>query len=129
MPVYFILISLMVSACAANFSGSTEAPIEFQPELSTIVDISFDNDVLPILRSRCVVCHGGERRESSLDLTSYSGLIAGSDSGPVIVPGDADNSLIVKLVLNGRMPKRAPKLVPTQIQTLIDWINQGALDN
>ena len=91
--------------------------------------ISFAVDVLPILQRRCIVCHGEERREQGLDLTSYSAVVAGSDSGPIIVAGDAENSLIVELVLAGRMPKRAPRLIPTQVQILIEWINQGALDN
>jgi hypothetical protein len=146
--ILIFLVSLMLSACAANSAvpmGPTLVPskepagrqtthnIEStsvdQPGLSTAVVISFVNDVLPILKSRCIVCHGGERREFGLDLTSYSALIAGSDSGPIVVAGDADNSLIVNLVLAGRMPKRAPKLIPAQVQILIEWINQGALDN
>jgi hypothetical protein len=148
MPIYFILGSLMVSACATPSPVSTEAtlapfeepveslgtpskesPFAGEPEPSTAVDISFVNDVLPIFQSRCIVCHGGERRVFDLDLTSYSGLIAGTDRGPIIVPGDAANSLLVELVLAGLMPKRAPKLIPAQVQTLIEWINQGALDN
>jgi mono/diheme cytochrome c family protein len=107
----------------------TYLPTEIQPQASPTLKISFANDVLPILHSRCIVCHGGERREQGLNLTSYSTLIAGSENGPIIVAGDADSSLIIELVLAGRMPKRAPKLIPAQAQTLIEWINQGALDN
>jgi hypothetical protein len=157
-PFSLVLVSLMVSACAANSpvptepklapfdvpieseetpsaespkvgQPETEIPTEIQPELSAAVGISFVNNVLPIFKSRCIVCHGVERREQGLDLTSYSTLIAGSENGTIIIAGDADNSLIVELVLAGRMPNRAPKLIPTQVQTLIDWINQGALDN
>jgi hypothetical protein len=53
----------------------------------------------------------------------------GSDNGPVVTPGNADNSLLVELLLNQKMPKRGPKFTPAQIQIIIDWINQGALDN
>lgn len=155
---FVMLVALMVSACAANSPASTEPtsalfeepveglgtpnaeslaveqteteiPAEILTEASPVVKISFVNDVLPILHGRCVVCHGGERREQGLELSSYSALIAGSDNGPIVVAGDADNSLIVELILAGRMPKRAPKLFPAQVQTLIEWINQGALDN
>jgi mono/diheme cytochrome c family protein len=157
-PYSVILVSLMVSACAANSpvpteptlapfdellesegapsAGSpavdqteTDLPTEIQPQASPTVKISFANEVLPILQSRCIVCHGVERREQGLDLTSYSTLIAGSENGTIIVAGDAGNSLIVELVLTGRMPNRAPKLIPAQAQILIDWINQGAKDN
>lgn len=155
---YLILVGLMVSACVVNSPVSTEPTltpfeepvesvgtpsaespavdqteteisVEIQPQASPAVKISFVNDALPILQSRCIICHGEERREQGLDMTSFAALIAGSDNGPIIVAGDADNSLIVELVLAGKMPKRAPKLIPAQVQTLIEWINQGALDN
>jgi mono/diheme cytochrome c family protein len=91
--------------------------------------VSFTNDILPILQSRCVNCHGGQRTEKSLNLTSYSGLIAGSENGLVTTPNDASNSLLVQMIQNGKMPKKGPKLTPPQVQLIVDWINQGALNN
>jgi uncharacterized membrane protein len=84
---------------------------------------------LPILQNRCFNCHGGEQTKEGLNTGSYASLMAGSDNGPVIVPGDAANSLLVQQLLNGKMPKRGPKLTPDQIQMIIDWINAGALNN
>ena len=55
--------------------------------------------------------------------------MSGSKNGAVVTPGDADSSLLVEMLVNQEMPKRGPKLTPTQIQPIIDWINQGALDN
>jgi hypothetical protein len=91
--------------------------------------VSFVNDVLPILRSRCFNCHGGNETEEGLDISSFASIMAGSDNGPVIVPGDADNSLLAEQVVSQEMPKRGPKLTPPQVQIIIDWINQGALEN
>ncbi len=91
--------------------------------------VSFTNDVLPILQSRCVNCHGGDRVEEGLLMRSYAELMAGSDNGAVIVPGDAANSLLAELISNQKMPKRGPKLTPPQVQVIVDWINQGALEN
>jgi hypothetical protein len=93
------------------------------------VTISFVNDVMPILRSRCWNCHGGDRTEEGLNLITYDNLMAGSENGPVIVPGDADNSLLAEQVVSQEMPKRGPKLTPLQVQIILDWINQGALNN
>jgi hypothetical protein len=62
-------------------------------------------------------------------LKTYASLMAGSENGPVITPGDAANSLLVELVTNQKMPKRGPKLTPPQVQLIMDWVNQGALDN
>lgn len=91
--------------------------------------ISFSDDILPILESRCSNCHGGQRTEEGLDLRTYAGLMAGSENGAVVVPGDASSSKMATLVAEAKMPKRGPKLTPAQVQLIIDWINRGALSN
>ena len=91
--------------------------------------VSFASDVLPIFESRCKNCHGGNKIEEGLVLLSYADIIKGSKNGPVVIPGSANDSLLVELLVNQKMPKRGPKLTPSQIQPIIDWINQGALEN
>jgi hypothetical protein len=56
-------------------------------------------------------------------------LLAGSFNGPVIEPGNAEDSYLVELIVSGEMPKRAPRLLPAQIRAIVDWINAGAPDN
>lgn len=108
----------------------TEIPTE-QPtaEPAASTGVSFANDILPILNSRCLNCHGGDRVEEGLIVKTYSDLMGGSANGPVIIPGDAEGSLLVELVASQKMPKRGPKLTPPQVQLIIDWVNQGALNN
>lgn len=91
--------------------------------------VSFASDVFPIIQSRCINCHGGDRTEEGLVMLTYADILAGSDNGPVITPGDATNSLLAELVSTQKMPKRGPKLTLPQVQIIIDWINQGALNN
>jgi len=92
--------------------------------------VSFEDDVLPIIQSRCYACHGGDRgTEEGLDMNSYANIMAGSDNGPVVIAGNADDSLLAQMLVEGKMPKRGPKLTPPQVQLIIDWINQGALNN
>ena len=91
--------------------------------------MSFASDVLPIIESRCINCHGGQRTEKGLDMNSFDNLMAGSENGPVVTPGDAVHSKFVELVANQKMPKRGPKLTPPQVQLFMDWVNQGALNN
>jgi uncharacterized membrane protein len=102
--------------------GQTSAP-------AAASQVSFSKDVLPILQSRCVSCHGGEKTSNGLKMTSYAELMAGSKNGPVVVASDANSSVMIKAILAGKMPKRGPKLLPDQIQVLVDWINGGALNN
>jgi uncharacterized membrane protein len=84
---------------------------------------------MPIIQSRCINCHGGDRTSEGLSMKSHAELMTGSENGAVITPGDAANSLLVEMVAEGKMPKRGPKLTPDQVQLFTDWINQGALDN
>ncbi len=74
-------------------------------------------------------CHGQQKLEEGLSLRTYTDMMMGSKNGAVVVPGDASNSLLAQLVENQKMPKRGPKLTPPQVQLIIEWINQGALDN
>lgn len=110
---------------------ATEPPVATQPDGQSpqVATVSFANDVLPIIQGRCINCHGGEQTEEGLVMLTYADIMAGSDNGPVVIPGDAEHSLLAELVSTQEMPKRGPKLTPPQVQLIMDWINQGALDN
>ncbi len=105
------------------------APTEIPTEEAQTAAISFAADVLPILDSRCVNCHGGRDIEEGLILRSYDEIMAGSDNGPVIIPGDVPGSYLVELITNQEMPKRGPKLTPIQVQIITDWVAAGAPNN
>jgi len=116
----------------------TEAPTDIPTETPTEVpteapvaelSVSFANDVLPIIESRCVNCHGGRNIEEGLLMRSYDEIMAGSDNGPVVVPGDTVNSLLVELITAQKMPKKGPKLTPPQVQIITDWVAAGAQNN
>lgn len=115
-------------------AAGTEPPAATDPAAATQppvqgATVSFANEVLPIIQSRCISCHGGDRTEEGLDLKTHASILAGSENGLVIIPGDAANSLLVEMVVTQKMPKRGPKLTPPQLQLITDWVNQGALDN
>ncbi len=92
-------------------------------------EVSFSRDILPVLQSRCINCHGGQRTSEGLDMKTYQALMAGSQNGSIVTPGDAANSLFVTLSAEGKMPKRGPKLTPAEIKLLTDWVNAGAPNN
>ena len=112
----------------------TSAPVVEEPAATEAVPaggatVSFANDILPIIQSRCINCHGGDRTEEGLSMNSHTEIMAGSENGSVVTPGDAVNSLLAQMVVEQEMPKRGPKLTPPQVQLIVDWINQGALNN
>jgi hypothetical protein len=119
--VLLVMAAALVSAFAILRFGSTEA--------APAISVSYANDVQPILESRCGKCHMGEFVSEGLHMDTYESLMEGSDNGPVIIPGDADDSPLVQKLVEGKMPKRGPKLTPVQIQTIKDWINAGAQNN
>ncbi len=104
---------------------ATETPIiEKTPSA-----VSFLNDVQPILDARCIKCHGVERKKEGLDLQTYENIFAGSRNGPVLEPGNAEDSLLVQLIVEREMPNRGDPVTPEELQLIIDWVNQGALNN
>ncbi|GJQ51352.1 MAG: hypothetical protein HKUEN02_01990 [Anaerolineaceae bacterium] len=114
------------AAEAASPTTDTPSPIESSGQTAIV---SFTNDVVPILQSRCWKCHGGEETKEGLDLTTFAAIMVGSENGSVIAPGDVENSLLAEQVITQEMPKRGPKLTPPQVQIIVDWIQQGALEN
>src|SRR4051794_28731073 len=70
----------------------------------------FDKDVAPLLQAHCVRCHGPQRRQADLDLSSRAGLRKGSETGPVVVPGKANKSKLFEMVHKGLMPRGKAKL-------------------
>jgi len=119
-----VMVVVLVIAFAVFRFGSTKAASSALAE-----EVSYVNDVQPILESRCGNCHMGEFVSEGLHMDTYESLMEGSDHGPVIVPGDAGESLLVQQLVKGKMPKRGPKLTPAQIQIITNWIEAGALNN
>ena len=97
------------AAAPTEPAAATEAAAATQSPLSGAT-VSFAKDVFPIIESRCINCHGRQRTEKDLDMKTFDSLMAGSENGPVVTPGDAVHSKFVELVANQKMPKRGPKL-------------------
>ena len=86
----------------------------------------FEDTVAPILKSRCVECHSADKQKGELDLSSVAGLLRGSESGEIFKAGEPEKSTIYKLVHHGEMPKKGDPLTHEQIETIHDWIAEGA---
>lgn len=90
------------------------------------------HDVLPILRLRCVTCHGSRTREGGLDVRSKESLLTGGKSGPAVVVGKPEDSLLLKRIHAGEMPPNrqlasASVKPPSagEIETITRWIAEG----
>ncbi|MCA9055272.1 MAG: DUF1549 domain-containing protein, partial [Planctomycetaceae bacterium] len=93
----------------------------------------FTARVEPLLHSKCFDCHShsAQSMEGGLALDSQSGWKTGGERGPAIVPGEPDDSLLVKAVRWGDPDLQMPpdeKLTDDEISVLVEWIRQGAAD-
>lgn len=102
---------------------------EAQTEAPVSTTVSYIANVKPIFDAKCIKCHGVESTKEGLDMQTYENLMAGSRNGSVLTPGDAANSVLVDLIVRGKMPNRGQKLSAEEIQIITDWINQGASNN
>ncbi|MBC7965043.1 MAG: DUF1549 domain-containing protein, partial [Fuerstia sp.] len=93
----------------------------------------FHEKVEPVLRKRCFACHShaAESMEGGLALDWRSGWETGGSRGPAIVPGDVENSLLIRAIRHVdpefRMPEE--KLPDDEIATLTRWVETGAFDD
>ena len=100
--------------------------------------ISYKNDVRPILHDYCLNCHepGGKGFEKSkLDMRSYQSLMKGTQFGSVIKPGDSFTSILIQAI-EGRVHAAIKMpygmnggLAKDKIIVLKKWVDQGAKDN
>ena len=99
----------------------------------SVPDVSFYNDIRPILQANCQGCHQPAKAKSAGEyvMTSYDVLLkAGESETAPVVPGKPDESYLVQLITpeNGaaEMPKGKKPLHDSEIELVRKWIAQGA---
>ncbi len=65
----------------------------------------FQNQLVPFLQAHCATCHGGSEPQSNLSISSYDALLKGGKHGPAIVPGSAEQSLLIQYVKGAKQPQ------------------------
>jgi hypothetical protein len=129
-------VTITTQGGAANFSGieiwsgvhdGVTEPIISADELAF-----FENKIRPLLAKHCYECHASTSEDLQADLLvdSRPTLLRGGASGPAIIPGDVDHSLLIKAVRyeDGLdMPPDEP-LSAAEIADLEKWIRSGAAD-
>ncbi len=93
----------------------------------------FRDEVRPILADNCWRCHNPDRkrRSGNLDQTTIEGMLTGGHSGPAIVPGRPDESLLIQAVRweseDLQMPMGKDQLPAEMIAKLERWVREGAV--
>lgn len=124
MQFFLLVLKQFFAACVAFVfavaprSVQANEPLEF-----------FEKKVRPILAQHCYSCHSvqAEKLQAGLLVDSRASLVAGGDSGASIVPGKADESLLIEAVRyeSYEMPPSG-KLPESDIRALEQWVNMGA---
>lgn len=113
--VAFLAISLVTTGHLSLADDSKEA--------------FFETRVRPVLINQCFECHGRSDPKGGLRVDSRDALLRGGESGPAIVVGDADASLLVRALRhtddNIQMPPKS-KLDKPIVDDITNWVNAGA---
>jgi hypothetical protein len=131
-PPLLVLYTIFVRALIAlGLAAAALAPI--RPVAATTPPparpVTFARDVAPILDHWCVACHSGKEAEAGLWLDSAAGALRGGDSGPVVVPGNPDDSLLLAKIEHRHRPAMPPRrrLPAPSVALIRAWIAGGAL--
>ncbi|MEX0742404.1 MAG: c-type cytochrome domain-containing protein, partial [Phycisphaeraceae bacterium] len=91
----------------------------------------FERRIRPVLAERCLECHGSSRARNGLRLDSAAAMLQGGDSGPAIVPGNAEASLLIRAISYHdstlQMPPRN-RMSEQVVADFVRWVNSGAVD-
>ena len=94
-------------------------------------DALFKERILPLLAKHCHECHshGAKKSKNSLVLDSVAAILTGGDSGPAVVPGEPEKSLLIAAVRHTNPdlqmpPKGKAKLSDAEIAVLVEWVKQ-----
>ncbi|MBI2480457.1 MAG: DUF1549 domain-containing protein, partial [Planctomycetia bacterium] len=114
--VAFLLASAAIPRCAADDRPADEALAYFEQQIR------------PILATKCVKCHGEKKQEGKLRLDSHEAMLKGGESGPSIVPGETSESLLIEAIKyeSFEMPPTG-QLSAKEIEHFEQWIASGAI--
>ena len=117
LPRIIVLAATLVAG-AGRVAPAEEAGVDASPAAIRL-----------LLSSRCGKCHDEGLAKGGLSLATAAGLLAGGDSGPAIVPGRPEESLLLAAVGYADDRVQMPpdgKLSAAEIASLAAWVNQGA---
>ncbi|MBT5479091.1 MAG: DUF1553 domain-containing protein [Verrucomicrobia bacterium] len=95
-------------------------------------EIKFERDIAPILKERCIDCHGEAKEKSGLRLDTRANMLRGGDSGlAAVIPGNPEKSYLLEVVKHldpdVMMPPDEDRIPAKEIHLLERWIKAGSI--
>jgi cytochrome c553 len=129
----YLLLPLLMALMAVSIFSSGPFCHASEPGSQTEADEFVATKVRPLLKARCFECHGPEDQRTeeelagNLQLISRKAMLAGGDTGPAIVPGQPEKSLLIKAVEWDELEMPPDNKLPNgEIAILKKWIAMGA---
>tara|TARA_B100001057_G_scaffold51774_1_gene45986 strand:+ start:2649 stop:5009 length:2361 start_codon:yes stop_codon:yes gene_type:complete len=101
--------------------------------LSVAADkITYDDHIFPIFESKCLNCHNPDKKKGDLDLSTYTGTMAGSSGGKIALSGDGGSSKLFTVTVHTEepvMPPEGDKIAKKDAELIRTWIDGGILEN
>jgi hypothetical protein len=94
--------------------------------------VSYSLDIAPLLATNCLLCHSAGSPSGGLDLSSHAGILAGGTNGDAIVAWDSSQGELPRRIqASGSFELMPPTgaLADEEINTILSWIEDGALNN
>jgi mono/diheme cytochrome c family protein len=116
----FCVLAALVLSLTISQSASADSETDF-----------FEARIRPVLAGTCFRCHGDQKTGAMLRVDSREALVKGGESGAAIVPGQPDESLLIKAIqrhesVSAMPPERDKALRPDQIADFVSWVKGGA---
>ena len=121
-------IALLLLGGMAAVSGQKTAP-KAPSRRTKVESVNYYRDIEPILTENCVPCHQASMAAGGLRLDAPENVLQGGASGPGVVPGKAQRSLLYQRLTDTtekRMPPVGTALTDGQVALIRAWINSGA---
>ncbi|MGA8939936.1 MAG: c-type cytochrome domain-containing protein [Acidobacteriaceae bacterium] len=125
--------TLSVATLAVAFVLSQPHIVSAQADTTPDSVAFYTQRVQPILENNCYRCHGGFHHRGGLNMATRASFLLGGEDGPVVIPGNAEGSLLIQLIrhqgpVEDPMPMPPPphsKLPDADIATIAQWIQAG----
>ena len=111
--------SLSIFLASVNLSGAADK-------------ITYDDHIFPIFESKCLNCHNPDKKKGDLDLSTYTGTMAGSSGGKIALSGDGGSSKLFTVTVHTEepvMPPEGDKIAKKDADLIRTWIDGGLLEN
>src|SRR5947208_3351619 len=123
-----VLCTILIGSIASASAKLTPDQLKLLPPAAAR-QVSFTQDIRPILEASCIKCHGHGRSKGDFRLDTRETSLKGGESGPAVVLGDSQRSTLIELVSgldsDNVMPKKGKKLSKEEVGLLRAWIDQG----